>query len=133
MQRRLLRLIRAIDFAGGARRLNELRERLKPYICRYMDIASKEGKPIMRPMFFDYYKDPVCYELEDQYMFGEDILFAPITEQGCISRKVYLPEGSWQDVNSKAIVKGGQWIECEAPIDKFIAFVKEGAEVAEVF
>ena len=58
-----------------------------------MDIASKEGKPIMRPMFFDYYKDPVCYELEDQYMFGEDILFAPITEQGCISRKVYLPEG----------------------------------------
>ena len=113
--------------------LVKLRERLKPYICRYMDIASKEGKPIMRPMFFDYYKDPVCYELEDQYMFGEDILFAPITEQGCISRKVYLPEGSWQDVNSKAIVKGGQWIECEAPIDKFIAFVKEGAEVAEVF
>lgn len=113
--------------------LVKLRERLKPYICRYMDIASKEGKPIMRPMFFDYYKDPVCYELEDQYMFGEDILFAPITEQGRISRKVYLPEGSWQDVNSKAIVKGGQWIECEAPIDKFIAFVKEGAGVAEVF
>ena len=113
--------------------LVKLRERLKPYICRYMDIASKEGKPIMRPMFFDYYKDPVCYELEDQYMFGEDILFAPIAEQGCISRKVYLPEGSWQDVNSKAIVKGGQWIECEAPIDKFIAFVKEGAEVAEIF
>ena len=113
--------------------LVKLRERLKPYICRYMDIASKEGKPIMRPMFFDYYKDPVCYELEDQYMFGEDILFAPITEQGCTSRKVYLPEGSWQDVNSKAIVKGEQWIECEAPIDKFIAFVREGAEVAGVF
>ena len=87
----------------------------------------------MRPMFFDFYKDPICYELEDQYMFGEDILFAPITEQGVTSRKVYLPEGSWQDVNSKQIIAGGQWITCEALIEKFIAFVKEGCEVASVF
>lgn len=110
-----------------------LRERLKPYICKQMDIASTEGKPIMRPMFFDYYKDEVCYELEDQYMFGEDILFAPITEQGCVERQVYLPEGNWIDVNSKELIAGGKWISCKAPIDKFIAFVKEGAEVLEVF
>ena len=113
--------------------LVKLRERLKPYICKHMDIASKEGKPIMRPMFFDYYKDPVCYELEDQYMFGEDILFAPITEESSTQRKVYLPEGKWMDVNSKEIVDGGRWIQCEAQIDQFIAFVREGAEVAEVF
>ena len=87
----------------------------------------------MRPMFFDYYTDPVCYELEDQYMFGEEILFAPITEQGCTLRKVYLPEGSWQNVNTWEILPGGQWVTCEAPIDQFIAFVKEGSEVAEVF
>ena len=84
--------------------LVKLRERLKPYIVKHMDIASAEGKPIMRPMFFEYYNDPVCYELEDQYMFGEDILFAPITEQGCTSRRVYLPEGEWQDVNTKEII-----------------------------
>ncbi len=113
--------------------LIKLRERLAPYICRYMDIASAEGKPIMRPMFFDYYKDPVCYELDDQYMFGGEILFAPITEQGCTGRKVYLPEGRWIDVNSKETVDGGQWLERDAPIEKFIAFVKEGSDVIAVF
>lgn len=110
-----------------------LRERLKPYICRHMEIASKDGKPIMRPMFFDFYQDPICYELEDQYMFGEDILFAPITEQGCTERKVYLPEGRWLDVNNKKVYEGKQWITCRAELEQFIAFVKEGAQVAEVF
>ena len=115
------------------KQLVELRERLKPYICHYMQVASEEGKPIMRPMFFDHYDDKVCYELEDQYMFGEDILFAPITEQGCTDRPVYLPEGRWQDVNSKKVYTGKQWIDCEAPLEKFIAFVREGSSVTEVF
>lgn len=114
-------------------KLIRLRDRLKPYICKHMEIASKEGKPIMRPMFFDYDTDEVCYTLEDQYMFGEDILFAPITEQGQVSRQVYLPEGRWQNVNNKQIVEGRQWLTCEAPIDTFIAFVKDGSEVAAVF
>ncbi len=113
--------------------LIRLRERLATYICHYMDIASAEGKPIMRPMFFDYYKDEVCYGLEDQYMFGGEILFAPITEQGCTGRKVYLPEGRWIDVNSKETFDGGQWVEREAPIEKFIAFVKEGSGVIAAF
>lgn len=113
--------------------LIKLRERLKPYICRHMEIASKEGKPLMRPMFFDYPEDSVCYELEDQYFFGEDILFAPVTEQGCTKRRVYLPAGRWQDVNSKEVLEGGRWLDCQAPLEKFIAFVKEGSSVAEVF
>ena len=96
--------------------LINLRERLKPYILKHMDIASTEGKPIMRPMFFDHYNDPVCYELEDQYMFGEDILFAPIVNQGQTERKVYLPAGKWIDVNTKEIIEGGKWIDACAPI-----------------
>ena len=113
--------------------LIELRERLKPYICRHMEIASREGKPLMRPMFFEYPEDSVCYELEDQYFFGEDILFAPVTEQGCRERRVYLPAGRWQDVNSKEVFEGGQWLTCEAPLEKFVAFVKAGCSTAEVF
>lgn len=110
-----------------------LRERLRPYICRHMEIASREGKPLMRPMFFDHHDDPVCYELEDQYMFGEDILFAPITEQGCRSRRVYLPAGNWQDVNSGERYEGKQWLDCEAPLERFIAFTHVGSEVTAAF
>ncbi len=113
--------------------LVELRERLKPYICRNMDITSKTGAPIMRPMFWDYYEDENCYTLEDQYMFGEDILFAPIVDEGCTDRSVYLPAGRWIDVNTKEVLNGGCKIEYHAEIDKFIAFVKEGSEVIEAF
>lgn len=115
------------------KKLVEIRERLKPYICHYMDIASKTGAPIMRPMFFDNYDDNNCYTLEDQYMFGEDILFAPITAQGQTSREVYLPVGKWIDVNSKKVYDGSCSIECNAEIDEFIAFVREGSDIINVF
>jgi alpha-D-xyloside xylohydrolase len=113
--------------------LIELRERLKLYIIKYMDIASETGKPLMRPMFFDFYNDSVCYELGDQYMFGEDILFAPIMEKGQTERTVYLPKGKWIRSLDKTIHDGGRYVVCKAELDEFIAFVKEGAEVISVF
>ena len=70
--------------------LIHLRNRLIPYITKQMDIASKEGIPVMRPMFLEYPEDEVCYKTGDQYMFGEDILFAPISKRGQMVRKVYL-------------------------------------------
>ncbi len=110
-----------------------LRERLRPYIMKYMEIASKTGSPIMRPMFYDYYEDEICYTLEDQYMFGEDILFAPIVEQGQTERSVYLPEGNWIYVGDKKTYSGKQTIQVGAQLHEFIAFVKEGSSVIEVF
>lgn len=92
----------------------ELRERLKPYIIKYMDIASNTGSPIMRPMFFDFYDDDNCYTLDDQYMFGEDILFAPILEQGVAGRPVYLPRGSWINVNDRQSYEGGKAVHAKA-------------------
>lgn len=113
--------------------LIELRTRLKDYTCKYMDINSETGAPIMRPMFWDYSDDPVCYNLEDQYFYGEDILFAPIYEQGVTSRKVYLPEGKWINTRTKEEFCGSQWIECGAKMDEFIAFVKVGSDVLDCF
>lgn len=59
-----------------------LRERLRPYIEHHMKIASEKGYPVMRPMFFDFPDDKECYTLGEQYMFGDDILFAPIVNRG---------------------------------------------------
>lgn len=113
--------------------LIKLRYRLIPYITTQMEVASKEGIPVMRPMFLEYPEDEICYETGDQYMFGDDILFAPITKQGQTSRKVYLPKGSWILTKDKSVHEGGQWVEVSAEIHEFIAFVKEGATVIEAF
>ncbi len=87
----------------------------------------------MRPMFFDFPQDETCYALSDQYMFGPDILFAPIVEAGVTEREVYLPEGNWIRTTDKSLVKGGRTIICRAAKNEFIAFVREGAQVASVF
>ena len=113
--------------------LVELRERLKPYIIKCMEHTSQTGNPIMRPMFYDFYEDEICYTLEDQYMFGDQILFAPITTKGQTKRKVYLPQGEWIHVKTKEKHMGNRWIECNAQIHEFVAFVKQESEVLSAF
>ncbi|MDI9420479.1 MAG: hypothetical protein GX228_04410 [Firmicutes bacterium] len=114
-------------------RLIELRERLRPYIHKYMDIASQTGSPLMRPMFFEYPDDEVCYPLGDQYLFGEDILCAPIVNRGQTERSVYLPEGEWVNVNDRQTYQGKRFVNAHAEIDQFIAFVKKGSRWLAVF
>lgn len=115
------------------KQLAALRERLRPYVMQYMAEAKETGISIMRPLFMEYPQDEVCYRIEDAYLFGRDILFAPITEKGQTKRRVYVPQGRWVNVNNHAIIDGGQWIEAEADLNHFIAFVREGAEVMEAF
>lgn len=113
--------------------LIELREKLRPYILKYMEIASQTGAPLMRPMFFDYYDDAHCYTLEEQYMFGEDILFAPVMRKGQRECKVYLPEGTWISVIDKKAYEGGQTLEVQVELDQFAAFVKQGSSIIDIF
>ncbi len=110
-----------------------LRERLKPYILKQMKAASTSGAPLMRPMFYDFPEDGECYGLSDQYMFGPDILFAPIYRQGQTERRAYLPEGRWVRTADGSVHTGGKYVDCKADISQFIAFVREGAEVLSVF
>ena len=60
-----------------------------------MDIASEKGYPVIRPMFFEYPDDEICYTLDSQYMFGSDIIFAPIVNRGQTVKTVYIPDGEW--------------------------------------
>ena len=118
---------------GILKDLIEMRRRLKPYIIKYMDIASETGAPLMRPMFFDFYDDEKCFALDDQYMFGSDILFAPILDEGQTQRRVYLPRGKWVRTTDRQEYEGGQYISCVAAIDEFIAFVKSGSDALGYF
>ena len=109
-----------------------LRERLRPYIEEQMKIASQKGYPVIRPMFFEYPEDETCYTLGEQYMFGSDILFAPIVNEGQTEKEVYLPDGSWVLTKDKKVYQSG-WHTVNAQINEFVAFIKEGARVIECF
>lgn len=112
-----------------------LRERLRPYIMTQMQLAHEKGVPPMRPLFFDFPEDSQCWMVEDQFMFGPDILVAPVLHQGAIQREVYLPEGaSWADAWTGAVLEGGQWVTANAPLNRIPLFLRDGAsELAGLF
>lgn len=106
-----------------------IRERLRPYIRDCMREASENGTPIMRPMFYDFYQDKTCWETEDQYMFGPDLLVAPVMEEGVSERSVYLPEGErWVESYTGLSYEGGQTVTAAAPIDVIPVFVRGGKQ-----
>ena len=110
-----------------------LRERLRPYVEKHMKIAAEYGVPVMRPMFYDYPDDEICYTLGEQYMFGDDILFAPITHQGQTEKNVYLPKGQWIRTTDKTEHTGGRTVKCRAEINEFIAFVRKDSGTEQIF
>ncbi|MBT9775667.1 glycoside hydrolase family 31 protein [Clostridium sp. MCC353] len=102
-----------------------LREKLIPYLDQQMKLASGTGVPVMRPMFFDFYTDEKTYLIGDQFMFGPDILVAPVIEAGKTQRTVYLPEGCiWTDAGSGMKYTGGREITVSAGIDTIPYFYK---------
>jgi alpha-D-xyloside xylohydrolase len=101
-----------------------LRERLRPYIMEQMEKAHKKGLPPMRPLFVDF-TDPVCADVDDQYLFGPDLLVAPVVEEGVRQRKVYLPAGTtWRNAWTDETHAGGQWIEVAAPLEQIPLFLR---------
>lgn len=107
-----------------------LRERLRPYIRKQMELTHEKGIPVMRPLFFDFKDDKAAWDVDDQYMFGPDLMVAPVLEAGAASRKVYLPAGaSWTDAWTGKTFQGGAVIDADAPIDIIPLFLKDGAKL----
>ena len=107
-----------------------VRERMRPYIRECMKQASETGAPVMRPMFFDFPEDKVCWETEDQYMFGPDVLVAPVMEMGARQRSVYLPAGlSWTEAKTGRCYPGGSRVTVDAPLSVIPVFVREGKQI----
>lgn len=102
----------------------DLRLSLKPYIVSLMEEASATGAPLMRTMFYEFPQDEKCWEIDDQYMFGSRYLVAPVLAAGVTRRKVYLPEGNWKNIADGSILKGGQTITTDAPLERIPVFEK---------
>lgn len=105
-----------------------LRERLRPYVMSLMREAASSGLPPMRSLFINYPGDKQAWEIEDQFMFGGDLLIAPVTEYGARSRSVYLPEGNrWRDAWTGDWFEGGSTYVVGAPLERIPVFVREGS------
>jgi len=110
-----------------------LRERLRPYIHQQMQVASRQGIPPMRPLFVDFPHDPGAWQVEDQFLFGPDLLIAPVLEPGTDVRDVYLPVGrAWIEAGTGDRHDGGSAIRVSLSPDRIPVFVTEGSEVLDV-
>jgi len=107
-----------------------LRERLRPYIHGLMQEAHEKGDPVIRPMIYEFPDDKKCAKLSDQYMFGPDLLVAPVMTAGAVERDVYLPAGAhWKCCNTGQEYDGGQVITAEAPLKVIPLFTRDGAKL----
>lgn len=105
------------------------REALRPYVKEQMRAAHEKGTPVIRPLFYDFPDQKVCWDINDEYMFGPDILVAPVLYEGMRKRSVYLPEGKkWKCVNTGKAYEGGTIAECDAPLDTIPVFTTNGME-----
>jgi alpha-D-xyloside xylohydrolase len=119
------------QFLDGYRRAAELKYRLMPYVYAQARDSSERGLPMVRALFVDYPEDAGAWSVEDAYLFGSDILVAPLLETGTTGRDVYLPGGRWIDYQSgRAYERGWQKIEA-GPIPAVI-LVREGAVVPHI-
>ncbi len=102
-----------------------LRENLRPYIMEQMKLASEKGLPPMRPVFFDFPDDPQAADVEDQFLFGPDILVAPILKYEQRRRDVYLPAGvEWTEAWTGKTLSGGQVVNAVAPIEHIPVYLR---------
>jgi len=101
-----------------------IRLELKEYIKRIMKEASENGSPLLRTMFYEFPNDPKCWELDDQYMFGDRYLVAPVMYEGARERDVYLPVGQWKNFHTGEIINGNCVIHVPAPLDIIPVFEK---------
>ena len=83
----------------------------------------------MRPLFYDFQADKEAWNVEDAYMFGPDLLVAPVMDAGVRTREVYLPAGCrWTEAKTKTVYEGGQVVTAEAPLAVIPVFIREGKE-----
>jgi alpha-D-xyloside xylohydrolase len=108
----------------------ELRERLRPYLMEQMRAAHEDGLPVLRPLLLGFPADERCWTVDDEFLFGPDVLVAPVLEFGGRDRLVYLPAGaSWTDGWTGAVHAGGQQVRVDAPLDRIPVFLRDGRPV----
>jgi len=106
-----------------------IRERMRDYTRELMREAHENGSPVMRALFYEFPADRNCWDIQDEYLFGPDILVAPVCYEHAFSRKVYLPQGAeWIHAGTGEKYEGGRSYEIEAKLDTLPVFLRNGKQ-----
>jgi len=115
------------QFEDINRRAIEMRYQLLPEVYTVMEEASRTGLPALRPLVLEYPDDPRTYQRQDEFLFGRDILVAPVLRAGATEREVYLPRGTWYEYAGARRYEGGRSIVVPVTMDAIPVFVRGGA------
>lgn len=115
-------------YRSYAKNAISLRYLFLPYNYSLAYQQAKFGKPLMAPLYYYFASDTTALKIQDEYMWGENILVAPVLQKGVTERKVYLPKGKWQDLSNKTI-EGGKWITVPLRMEFIPVFLREGGFV----
>jgi alpha-glucosidase len=111
------------------RKYLKLRYELLPFLYTTLEEAHRTGIPLFRPLLLNYQDDPNTYNIDDEFMVGDDLLVAPIMKPDVTQRLVYLPAGSWYDYWTNKKYSGGTMITVDAPLETVPIFVRAGAMI----
>ena len=95
------------------------------YTMTYQQAVS--GKPLVSPLYYHFPQDSSAYKAGDEYMWGGDMLIAPVTTKDVTSRSVYLPQGKWFNYKTLASMPGSRWFTDSANLETIPVYVKEGS------
>lgn len=114
------------DTLSHLARMTKIYKHLKPYIKQAITENATKGIPVQRPLFM-HYDDEEAYEIKYQYLFGRDILVAPIYNQGQTKQSLYLPNDEWVHVWTGENYTGG-WVTVDTPIGKPAVFYRQQSD-----
>src|SRR5690606_32848627 len=114
------------DALRNFKKYDSLRYRLIPYIYSNAFEQYQTGMPLMRALVMDNQHDRNTYAIDDQYMFGSDLMVCPVTTKDAKTRIVYLPEGTWFDYWTGKAYEGKKYYNIVTPLDQLPIFVKAG-------
>ncbi len=115
------------DIEGICRDIIEMRYRMMPTSYTLAWQARQTGLPTMRPLVLNYPDDPNVWDLGTQYLWGDDLLVAPVTRRGATHWPVYLPAGTWHDYWTQETYQGPGGITVASPLERIPLFVRGGA------
>jgi alpha-glucosidase (family GH31 glycosyl hydrolase) len=105
----------------------ELRYQFMPYLYSAVKETCETGLPIVRALWLHYPDDQTAVARGDQYLYGRDVLVAPVVEKGASSRSVYLPHGKWFDFWTKDVTDGGREVARTVDLETIPLYVRAGA------